>query len=200
MTANPYNISRLVGALWVLGAVLLAMAVCGCSEPQSSAIAVEPAIIQGQELVVWQACQDELHSRGFVLDRAERRSGEIATMGRVSSQWFEFWGRDTATSADIAESSLRTIRRQVNILVEPLGEDEYQVGCVVTVERFAPLEPEVGGTMYAGDVLARSANRTDDNPNAETGLDTRQWETLGQDAALAEEILKSIESRVYSVQ
>lgn len=191
---NQDSIGRLSAFLGVFWAVLLVFSLSGCSQPEASLVA-EPVIIQGQELVVWQACQDELRSRGFTIDRAERRSGEVATLSRTSSQWFEFWGRDLATSHDLAESSLHTTRRQVCVWVEPISQDRYQVSCRVMVERFAPENSSVGGEVYVGDVLTRAAggrNRTGADPESQPN----QWNSLGQDPALEKEILESIVSRV----
>ncbi len=95
----------------ILALLFLALTVggLGCSEP--IATAPEPLLVQAEVDQIWQLCQTELKTRGFHLNRVDRRSGIIETYPLTSKQWFEFWRQDVVTVYDLAESSLHTIRR-----------------------------------------------------------------------------------------
>jgi len=168
----------------------------GCASTPVESVkegAGEGIIVEAEAEILWQSCQSELKNRGFRLDRVDLRSGVIETFPMVSSQWFEFWRRDVADAASLAESSLQTIRRRVGIKLTPMGGDKYRFNCRVTVQRLSIPPPAVSGSVWAEHVFSSTAGRSpvwnDPGGILEDGW---VWVTLGNDTALADEIIRSV--------
>ena len=66
---------------------------------------------------VWKASQDVLRKYDFQIDRQDRRAGIITTELMTGKHWFEFWRRDAATAYDVAESTVQTIYRAVQVKI-----------------------------------------------------------------------------------
>jgi len=188
------RVGHLPSRLISLTLVSLALAVGnqGCSEP--IATAPEPILVQAEVDQIWQFCQTELKTRGFRLDRVDRRSGIIQTYPLTSKQWFEFWCQDVVTGHDLAESSLHTIRRRVYIDVSAAPEDRHRLQCRVAVERLsAPLEL-TSGQVRVRDIFGQAAGRI---PTPQVSEKRKkhppQWVPIGQDYALENDILQAIQ-------
>jgi len=180
----------------VFGSLFGSLLLSGCaSTPVDSAKGGvgESIIVEAEAEVLWQSCQSELKNRGFRLDRVDLRSGVIETFPMVSSQWCEVWRREVADAASLAESSLQTIRRRVGIKLTPLGKDKYRFNCRVTVQRLSIPPPAVSGSVWAEHVFSSTAGRSPvwNNP---AGIleDGWVWVTLGNDTALADDIINSV--------
>jgi len=177
----------------ILALVFLALAAGGqgCSEP--IATAPEPLLVQAEADQLWQFCQTELKTRGFQLDRVDRRSGVIETYPLTSKQWFEFWCQDVVTAHDLAESSLHTIRRRVSMAVSAAPEDRYRLQCRVAVERLSAPPELTSGQVRVRDIFAQSAGRI---PTPQVSEKRKkyppQWLPIGQDHALENDILQAI--------
>jgi len=177
--------------------VVVLLTVAGCATTVTKPIA-DCWDVQADPTELWQVCQAELRSRGFRLDRVDRRSGSLKSHPRISSQWFEFWGRDVVTASDWAESSLHTIRRTVELDMTRQAPHCCRLRCRVAVERLTPEPLAVAGSLRLGDVLKLTAGNLpaltdpfkDSQPQA-------QWAPLADDQALAAAILSSIETALH---
>ena len=119
--------------------------------------------------------------------------GVIESQPRISSQWFEFWGRDTADFYSGAESSLQSVRRRIRFVIEP-GDDLSACRCDVVVERLALGENAVDGSFRVGDVLRRAGGAP--ILRQQNQRRTEQWEELGSDSALAQALLASLDTKL----
>ncbi|MBU0639369.1 MAG: hypothetical protein KKB50_10940 [Planctomycetes bacterium] len=61
-----------------------------------------------------------LRERDFAPRQVDRQRGLIVAGPATSGQWFEFWRVDSQGGYQVLEASLHTIRRTVNINLEPL--------------------------------------------------------------------------------
>ncbi len=168
-------------------ALVLCAAVAGCAAVTSLE---QPLVLTGERDLVWRHSQDVLRQRGFRIERAVLRSGVIETEPRVSSQWFELWGRDVATAEDRAAASLHTIRRRVSLVVSPtVGAGPTAVTCRVAVERLAPQERPIAGPIFVAEVLHGASGGW---PGLGMPVGAQVWTDLGTDEALAAAILADI--------
>ena len=183
----------MAGATLLAAWAVVVMGGCESQLVQSTSARLE---LGADSIELWRACQEELRSRMFRIDRADRRSGVIESHPRVSSQWFELWGRDTATARDWGESSLHTVRRTVRVEAEPMGAGGCEVVCKVVVERWSTGPTEVPGSMNAADVLQEVAERSGDSGGGARREGRGEWVLLGEDEALAADIVSGIGARV----
>ncbi len=123
---------------------------------------------------------------GYDLDRADPAAGVIASKPLTSKQWFEFWRNDTLAADQVAEASLQTIRRQINLTVHPTpNTGEYLVSAVVNVERQE--RPEQALTTPSNAVQAFNPRKTTSAQAA--GI---RWMVLGRDPVLEAAVLQQV--------
>lgn len=140
---------------------------------------------------LWQQSQAELKSRGFDLDKVDRRHGIIETHPRTSSQWYEFWARDVVTFQSRAEASLHTLRRHVHLEMAADADNQSHLTCRALVARQVIPPSVVSGPARANSILAGTASRMPGltDPRREQH---EQWLPLGRDLALEQDILRSL--------
>lgn len=175
-------------------AVLAFVALAGCHRP------IQPTEPTAQRVVLnddadqdrlWEAAQEVLRRHRLPLDRVDRRSGSITTMPVTSQGFFEFWRHDVDTSFDLAEASLRTVRRSAVVQVDRQAETpEANVTVTVRRETFATPERQFNSSAASlrvfGDDLPgvqgeRRLTREDD-----------YWIDDGRDAAMERRLLEHI--------
>jgi hypothetical protein len=148
---------------------------------------------------VWRVCQEELKSRGFELDRVDRRQGEIETFPMTSGQWFEFWRHDVIGDYAREESDLQCIQRKVKVKVSPLKDEKYQLLCEVSVERREadPQEVRTIGGAHTRDLFPVFSERI---PGLRSGAvkenQGSRWTPLGDDPELERDILRRINAKL----
>ncbi len=172
----------------------------GCATP-SAPVPTEPRIIQGDPHVIWKAGQDELTSRGYPLDRVDRRTGVIETFPITSKQWFEFWRNDVVGDEALAEASLQTIRRQVKLQVTQVEPDQLRLECLVLVEKYDSSQEIYPSQTRTYNVLGNVTGRIPLLSSSEKRKDKpEEWIRLGEDPELQKTILDSIVRRVEKSQ
>lgn len=173
-------------------------AAAGCAaKPAPAPAPSEPRVIQGDPYVIWTAGQEELTSRGFLLDRVDRRMGVIETFPATSKQWFECWRNDVAGAEALAESSLQTVRRQVKLQVTQVEPDQLRLECRVAVEKYDSSREIYPGYTRTYNVLGNVSGRIPLLSTSERRKDkTEEWIPLGEDPELQKTILDSIARRV----
>jgi hypothetical protein len=154
--------------------VTLALGIAGCigKEPANPA-ATQPATAVDEQLAqveywfsqpgtvsveagdfdaLWEAAERTARDWFFQIDRRDRRSGVLSTRPLISRQFFEPWRKDAVTAADLAESSLATIRRTIRFEFTEAPGGGYAMRPKVVVERQAvPAARErgaVGGSYW----------------------------------------------------
>ena len=174
----------------VLGVVALA----GCHRP------VQPTEPTAQRVLVadetgedrlWGAAQEVLRRHRFPLDRVDRRNGTITTLPVTSQSFFEFWRHDVDTAFDLAEASLRMVRRSAVVQLDRHTESgEATVTVTVRRETFATPERQFNSSAASlrvfGDALPgvrgeRLLTREDD-----------YWIDDGRDEAMERRLLERI--------
>lgn len=102
-----------------------------------------PPAVQKQQTVsqrnfaaVWEASRDVLREYGFALDREDRRAGIITTLPLTGKHWFEFWRKDAAGGYNLAEGTIQTIYRVVNISIVPADGEKNRFVATVDVQTY----------------------------------------------------------------
>ncbi|MCZ6653247.1 MAG: hypothetical protein O7D91_09500 [Planctomycetota bacterium] len=143
---------------------------------------------------LWEACQAVLRRHRFEIDRKDLRAGLITTFPQTSQHFLEFWRHDVDTPYDLAESSMRTVRRSVTIQIsKPQDEGEYVIDVTVNKERFHAVERQINNAAAALRVfstdLPSTAGRKFDPATDMT------WTPEGRDAAMENRLLDLIRRR-----
>ncbi len=123
------------------------------------------AVVGGDFDSLWRASDSARRRFGFATDFADRRSGRLQTQPKTGAVLLEVWHDEQRTIADVAESSLATVRRSVRFDVSRSDGEVVAVPRVV-VERLA----------RRGDTFRRA----EDDP-AKPGFG---WYATGRDVAL----------------
>jgi hypothetical protein len=176
---------------------LAVVALAGChrpiqpTEPTTQRVLVADATGEDR---LWEAAQEVLRRHRFPLDRVDRRSGTITTLPVTSQSFFEFWRHDVDTAFDLAEASLRTVRRSAVVQLDRHPESgEVTVTVTVRRETFATPERQFNSSASSlrvfGDELPgvrgeRRLTREDD-----------YWIDDGRDEAMERRLLERIMER-----
>jgi len=186
---------------------------------------VSPAIVpQSAVLVpamnrdyVWDQVVDVVDDY-FKIEHEERLKlvGGVVTEGRIDTfpvtgaTLFEPWRRDSANLYERWESTLQSIRRRADIRVTPVDQG-YLVDVAVWKQLEAvdrPIKASAGAATFRYDTSLNRDTEFDADPNRVPGDPARPigpragnsgWIDLGRDAALEQEMLAKIASRLGGV-
>ncbi|MFP4053762.1 MAG: hypothetical protein ACLFV7_07860 [Phycisphaerae bacterium] len=98
---------------------------------------------------VWDASEDVLRRAGFQIAYRDRRAGRIVTKETVGKQWWELWRDDAVTARGIAESTVQTIYRTVEVQITPAADGRFSARAVATEHRSNEQQPQLGITAAA---------------------------------------------------
>lgn len=182
-----------IGLALSLGAPFLA----GCAAPQTAT--PNPLCLNVADEPLWWVCLAELKSRGFELDQTNRQRRVVMTKGLTSSQFFELWGQDLATTPDTLEASLHTMRRRVSLSLEPTNPNRTCLTCQVSVERLSQPIELVAGRLRVGNLFGKAAGRMPRLASEPSERSTpAQWVPVGRDKALERDILRDVARTVQT--
>jgi len=142
-----------------------------------------------------EAAEAALNGMHFVVEKADPVQGIIRTKPLTGAQFFELWRSDNVGLAQTVEASVQTLRRSVELHLEPVG-DQVRIDCHVRVQRLSLPANEIASVSQAYRLYSASTpavQRLELEPEQEKRL---AWIDLGEDSALAERILKRIIQRI----
>jgi hypothetical protein len=123
--------------------------------------------------------------------RVERANGHIVTHPTVSAQWFEWWRSDARGGYQLLESSLHTIRRTVDVRIEPAGaggaSSAYRVSIEVEKERLSAPQRQI--TTASGALSIYNERIPTDEGLRQAKSAAERWVPLGRDVLLEEHLL-----------
>ena len=139
---------------WMLLSLLL---VAGCATPQQQPAPKDGSvniadISVAEAMAVAEAALSRMH---FVIEKADPKQGVIRTKPLTGAQFFEFWRSDNVGPTQAIEANLHTLRRSVELRVQPDG-DQIRVACHVHVQRLSLLANEVASVSQAYRMYSRS--------------------------------------------
>jgi hypothetical protein len=175
--------------IWMLTGLALVAGCAGTPQPTPRDGSVNIADISVAEAM--NTAEAALNRMHFVIEKADPIQGIITTKPLTGAQFFELWRADNVGAAQTAEASLHTLRRSVELRVQPRG-DELRIDCTVRIQRLSLPANEVASVSQAYRMYSRSTptiQRLELEPAQQAGL---AWIDLGEDPALAERILQRI--------
>lgn len=142
-----------------------------------------------------------LRRRDFAPERVDRGAGVVVAQPSTGQQWFEFWRHDSLGGYQLLESSIHTVRRVVNVKMDPLEpeqpDNKFRVSVQVDKQRYSAPERQV---TTASGALGIYSERL---PTTEGLLASRaegeHWIPLGRDAQLERCLLDVIARETPSV-
>lgn len=136
---------------------------------------------------VWQGSRDVLRKYYFSLDRQDRRAGIITTEPMVGKHWCEFWRHDSVSRTDVAESTIQSIYRVVEVRIEPAAgaAGTYAPNVTVHAYRAEREVPQITSTSEAYDLFLMPGghDRSADAFLLEQGRPQAPAEAGGEEAA-----------------
>lgn len=180
--------------LLVLSA-LSTVGLVGCCGPATGRAAAEVLTASDAETLM-AAAQETLGRMLFVMDKYDVEAGYLRTRPLRAGQFFEPWRQDNASAQAFARANTDSLRRTVEVFVEPGDSTATQLRCVVTVERLAMPPLQIRSmSRLAG--LYTDSTRTRQTLTLEPEqLREMEWVGLGQDHALEDRILTQIQHRL----
>jgi hypothetical protein len=178
-------------ASWVLGLASWA----GCAQQQPRELTGQIYIPDIGKAETMELAEDVLANMHFTIEKADIPNGLIRTRPLPGAQFFEFWRSDNIGPDNSLAANLHTIRRTVELDISRRGE-ELCIGCNVRVQRLSLPERDVSSSARAYEMFSRSSpslQRLTLDPQQKKSM---AWIDLGNDAQLAEEILRRIETRM----
>ncbi len=154
-------------------------------------------VTTNNEELLWERAVDVLHEFHFEIARENRLGKVIETEPMVGSGVLEPWHPDSPNLASRVESSLQSIRRIVQVSMQP---DPQQRGYMITVAVFKEIEdlPGVAANSPGAATFAES-KPLQRNLDPVVGESTPSgWVSLGRDLALEQSILRRLHL-VYSL-
>ena len=196
----------------MIGRLLVAMAglaICaGCanqartrdalptSQPSTAQAASEHAVASNDFDHLWRACEDIARDRLFTIERRDYRGGVLTTAPMISAQFFEPWRRDAITSDAINESSLASIRRTLRFEFTRHDDGTFSVVPRVLVERYSLTERRMTSAMMYRSAFKKVTATGTRETDRGVYLPGRYWYGIGNDAALEQDLAKSIRARL----
>jgi len=175
--------------LWVLAGVLL---LAGCGGPQHSASKEGSLCLSDVSMAdAMSAAETTLTRMHFDIEKADAVHGIIRTRPLTGAQFFELWRSDNVGPAQVAEASLHTIRRSIELRLQPDG-NQVRLDCTVRVQRLSLPENEVASVSQAYRLHSQSTATLQRLELAPGQRERLAWIDLDDDPMLAARVLKRI--------
>ncbi len=175
-------------------ALIMMITAAGCGPAVRSQAALEP-MVAGDKAAAMDAAERALREMYFTIDKFDADAGYIRTHPLRAGQFFELWRRDNASPQAFAHANLDSLRRTVEIVLEP-DNDVIALRCVVTVEKLTlPPQPVRSMSQLAG-MYTDSSRRVQTLALDRDIIARAQWIDLGPDEALQHYILTQIQRRL----
>jgi len=169
------------------------MLICGCVEDQRES--VEKLCLSGiDKKSAMEESEKALSGMNFVIEKLDVEQSYISTRAITGGQWFELWKNDNAGGFNAAEANIHSIRRiaELNFSEE---NNNVCIDCNVLTQRlYLPPREDVDETK-ASSMFSKSGESKQTLTLNKDQIDEMQWVDLGNDAQLAEKILKKIKKQ-----
>jgi len=169
--------------------------ITGCQRPHPPVQPIPGALVISQNDLdtAWDETLDVLREHYFTPDRQDRRTGVIISYPTLSKQWYEFWRDDAQGRYEVAESSIHSIRRMVEVKFVPVN-NQYEIQICVTVQRKSMPERQL--TDSAAVITAFREGTPLTTGETQTRSRGSNWAVIGRDVKLANYLLHRLERRL----
>ena len=184
------NVRKCIFAVAIAAAAVLA----GCASQQVAAPG--PLSVTGvNKTRVMSVAEDVLTQMRFTVEKADTEKGYIRTRPLRGGQLFEIWRKDNASAAQLAESSIHSIQRTVELNITESNAG-VQVKCDVGVRRLSLPENDYVAQSHAANMFTASSTSRQRLDINEEQTQQMEWIELGPDPALETRILQLIQRRI----
>jgi outer membrane lipopolysaccharide assembly protein LptE/RlpB len=174
---------------------LLTLGLAGCGHSTKTAASAPEVLIDSDASNLMAAAQETLGQMKFVLDKYDVEAGYLRTRPQRASQFFEPWRQDNASATAFARANLDSLRRTVEVYVEP-QENSANLRCVVSVGKLSlPPQPVKSMARMAGMYTDSSRSQQTLTLDAEK-IGQLEWIDMGSDHALEHRIVTQIQNQL----
>lgn len=148
------------------------------------------------EELVWERAVDVLHDFNFQIERENRLGKVIQTSPKVGASLFEPWHKDAVGFNSRLEGTLQSVRRTVQISMQP---DDQGTGYVVNVAAYKEREdlPGIAANSPGAATFEESQPLSRDLNPVVGQTAPSKWIPAGRDPLLEQAILAKLQ-QVYS--
>ncbi|MCE5187482.1 MAG: hypothetical protein LLF76_15280 [Planctomycetaceae bacterium] len=173
--------------------LVLLMMVClsGCRQAQPIDSSV-PLCFDSNAEQVTEAARTVLRKMDFSLEKDDPQAGYLRTRPLTAAQFFEFWRQDNVDAATTAKASMQSLRRVVEVRLEP-ATDHVCVRCSVQVQKLSLPERPVEGVQNLASAFTRSQPGFQTMDIDKRQLEKMEWLDAGRDLALEQRILQKLQ-------
>lgn len=185
-------------------AVVLLFTACGCAAPGVAQVAApqpltNPIFVSStNEELVWERAVDVIHDFQFEIGQENRLARIIQTRPKIGASVMEPWQPDSIGLANQLESTLQSVRRTVQISMQP---SDQQPGYLVSVAVYKEIEdlPGIAANSPGAATFSEENDPLMRDLDAVVGQSSpSRWIRVGRDPALEEAILRQLMA-VYSL-
>lgn len=176
--------------------LLLIVGLCGCAAGPGLFTQQQPVsnplfVSTSNDELVWERAVEVLHGYHFEIARENRLARTIETHPQVGASIFEPWHGDAVTIADRLEGTTQSIRRTVQLSLQP---SEQQTGYLVSVVVLKEKEdlPGVAANSPGAATFQESTPLQRDLDPVVGQTTASGWVPLGRDTALEQAILQRL--------
>ena len=145
---------------------------------------------------LWAACDAAVRHYHFIPDVLNFRQGVMTTKPLVSKGVGEFWRNDVVDGNDLAHSTLATYRRTIRYDIDKVGDDSYQVGVKVLVERSSAFERRVTTGIQFRDAFGPFPPGSEFRSDDDVVQPAQYWYAVGRDDALETALAQQIQDHL----
>ncbi|MHC4131817.1 MAG: hypothetical protein ACYSSP_02930 [Planctomycetota bacterium] len=175
--------------------VLFGCFLSGCGQPEKIEAIDKICVDADEKQEVMQAAQDVLAQMQFRIEKADESAGYIRTLPLEGGQFFEVWRDDNVGVYNFSEANLQSLRRIVELKVNPQDGQVCVEGLAKTYRLSLPESENVNVTQ-AFEVFTRDQSKLQEFELSDEQKEDMAWVELGEDEALSSEILRRIETAV----
>ena len=184
-----YRLLVFISAVAVVG-----LAGCGHSEQTVARQSIASVAPEQAETLLLHRAQQTLREMHFVIDKYDIEAGYIRTRPLRGGQFFELWRQDNASAALFAQANFDSLRRTVEVFVEPSAQTSRPgLKCVVTVEKLSLAPQPIRGMSHLSAMYTDSNRRLPTLVLGRTAAQQIEWLDLGTDPALEQRIINRIQ-------
>lgn len=183
------------GKTMLLLSGLASVCLAGCGGSATPTASAPAALTAPDAEVMLAAAQEALGRMHFVMDKYDVSAGYLRTRPQRAGQFFEPWRRDNASWAAFGQANLNSLRRTVEVFVDP-GDWTSQLRCVVTVEKLSLPPRPIRGMAWVAGMYTDSDRRMQTLTLDTTEAERVEWIDLGPDPALEQRIVSAIQRQM----
>ncbi len=172
----------------------------GCASTESQTQSAQPLKIENvSQAEAMNATEVVLAEMHFPLTKNDPNNGVMRAGPLTGAQFFEFWRMDNASLGDAFEANLHTVRRSVELDFGQI-DGQLNVQCTVRVQRLSLPEEDIPSVSQAYRIYSKSTRETQRLKLYPDQMKNLSWIDLGQDPALAQQILTQIVRQIVKTQ